>query len=469
MTGTYGTLWEDDLLGYSGIAETFTNLIQSIDDTKVISIEAGFGQGKTFLRENWAKHLRQLGEVVIEIDAQQSDHSGEPVITFLGALLAQMPRATKAKGQVVKEQGLKLAKAAGRVAVQVVARNAMEEVVDLAAGWVGGKAEGVRALEESVSELGEGMTKYGEQLIRTQLAAEHAREKELPQQIATIRDALTQGAKTKRVVVLIDELDRCHPDYAIAFLEAMKLVFNAEGFVFCLFVNADYLESLAHHRFGTKDAGERYLEKFVDIRLKLEPSKEEVKAATRALAMQLPLAIPFGEGPAFSVEHAATLAGEIAVINDLSFRQIKRVIGKVDLTLRCYRERPIDCSLLVVLAFEEVAFRPVKGDDDAIDLDEWRKGYLARACLSPRAVVSFASPRGLILHPITKDPRAREILFVESNCPDFQNTHLHNLLAPPKVGTSQKEVCSWIINSLGPRYIPEHQAMLNAVHRLMVQ
>ncbi|WP_444462701.1 KAP family P-loop NTPase fold protein [Rhodobacter capsulatus] len=106
-----------------------------------------------------------------------------------------------------------------------------------------------------------------------------------------------QGAKTKRVVVLIDELDRCHPDYTIAFLEAMKLVFNAEGFVFCLFVNADYLESLAHHRFGTKDAGERYLEKFVDIRLKLEPSKQDVKTATRALAMQLPLAIPFGMGP----------------------------------------------------------------------------------------------------------------------------------------------------------------------------
>ncbi|WP_444462702.1 hypothetical protein [Rhodobacter capsulatus] len=163
MTEADGTLWKDDLLGYSGIAETFTHLIQSIEyredsleKGKVISIEAGFGQGKTFLRENWAKHLRAQGEVVIEIDAQQSDHSGEPVITFLGALLAQMPRATKAKGQVVKEQGLKLAKAAGRVAVQVVARNAMEEVVDLAAGWVGSKAEGVKALEESVSELGEG-------------------------------------------------------------------------------------------------------------------------------------------------------------------------------------------------------------------------------------------------------------------------------------------------------------------------
>ena len=80
MTETDGTLWKDDLLGYAGIAETFTHLVQSIeyredslDKGKVISIEAGFGQGKTFLRENWAEQMRRMGEVVIEIDAQQSE------------------------------------------------------------------------------------------------------------------------------------------------------------------------------------------------------------------------------------------------------------------------------------------------------------------------------------------------------------------------------------------------------------
>ena len=67
--------WADDLLGYEKLGETFTRLIQTVDDSKVISIEAGFGHGKTFFREAWAKHLRQAGEVVIEVDAQRSDHS----------------------------------------------------------------------------------------------------------------------------------------------------------------------------------------------------------------------------------------------------------------------------------------------------------------------------------------------------------------------------------------------------------
>ncbi len=83
--------WGGDLLGFRDVGATFTKLVQSVGadepGSKVISIEAGFGRGKTFFRENWAKELRTAGEVVVEIDARQSDHSGDPVVTFIGALV----------------------------------------------------------------------------------------------------------------------------------------------------------------------------------------------------------------------------------------------------------------------------------------------------------------------------------------------------------------------------------------------
>ncbi|ETD86889.1 KAP family P-loop NTPase fold protein [Rhodobacter capsulatus] len=464
MTDTDGTLWKDDLLGYSGIAETFTHLIQSIDDTKVISIEAGFGQGKTFLRENWAKHLRQLGEVVIEIDAQQSDHSGEPVITFLGALLAAMPEQERTKLAEIGAKGVKLAGAVTRAVTRAILKNGAEELIETVSDLASSKVDGADLLKETISDLEEGMSRYAQQLIASQLAAETARTKELPEQIEALRNALTAGRDHKRVVVLIDELDRCHPDYAIAFLEAMKLVFNRAGFVFCLFVNADYLESLAQHRFGTKDAGERYLEKFVDIRLKLEPSKEDVKAATRALAMQLPLAIPFGEGPTFSVEHAATLAGEIAASSDLSFRQIKRVLGKVDLALRCYRERPIDCSLLILLAFEELVslseyWRPEWRND-------WRSDRLKRSRLTPEEAKKLIAGTETDSIAQVNAAMKRCHQFLTTYCTDFDDLPADRL----ELLTSKDATAPGlrVLAGLGPRYIPEHQAMLNAVHRLMV-
>ncbi len=105
------TPWNGDLLSFSEYGRSFTNLVQSIDTTKVISIEGGFGQGKTFFRQCWAKELRAAGEVVIEIDAQQSDHSGDPVITFIGALVAAAPPKDKSR---VEALGRKVLGVGGR-------------------------------------------------------------------------------------------------------------------------------------------------------------------------------------------------------------------------------------------------------------------------------------------------------------------------------------------------------------------
>jgi tRNA A37 threonylcarbamoyladenosine biosynthesis protein TsaE len=60
--------WEGDLLEYESIGHAFTNLIKSIDTAKVISIEAGFGRGKTFFRKAWSEQLRQAGETVGHLD-----------------------------------------------------------------------------------------------------------------------------------------------------------------------------------------------------------------------------------------------------------------------------------------------------------------------------------------------------------------------------------------------------------------
>ncbi|NOR61228.1 MAG: hypothetical protein GQ535_01890 [Rhodobacteraceae bacterium] len=119
------------------------------------------------------------------------------------------------------------------------------------------KLDDFEALDGIINDLGEGMSKAAGQLIAAQMAAEKVRKTELPQQLEALHEALIEGHDTSRVIIVIDELDRCHPDYAIAVLEAMKLVFNQSGFVFCLMVNADYLENLAQHRFGVSTNDEK--------------------------------------------------------------------------------------------------------------------------------------------------------------------------------------------------------------------
>lgn len=447
--------WENDLLDYKSVGQTFGNLIASIDEAKVISIEAGFGRGKTFFRKAWAEDLRQRGEVVIEIDAQQSDHSGDPVISFIGALIGALPDKAKDRRQEVYEKGKKIAGLTARTVLRVATRHAAEEIIETMTERTADKIDGLDALEDVVREIGNDMSKLAGDLIAGQMAAEQVRKKELPEQLHALHDALTAEVQTKRVVIIIDELDRCHPEYAIALLEAMKLVFDHPGFVFCLMINAEYLEKLAAHRFGTFTEGEKYLDKFVDLRLKLPTTEKALRAATRYLAEQLPLEIPFGETAEFSLEKCAEVASDLAVSCEFSMRQIKRVLLRVELAFRCYRNIPLDGPLVIFLAFKEASGR---------DFDP--KVSLPRAALTPEVGKEFNTP--LDHRSIDAEQRRhhKAMEFIQKNCPELRDLPEDRYKSPP-LDPGQRYV-DWvpICSHLAEHYIPGHQAVLDAVREL---
>ena len=451
--------WHGDLLNYHKTGETFTNLIQTLDETKVISIEAGFGRGKTFFRTEWAKQLRGAGEVVIEIDAQQSDHSGDPMITFLAALVEALPRDETGKAAQVYEKVKKFGKIGGYAAARMVFRSSVDEAIDAVTDKTIDELGDFDALDGVVNDLGEGMSKAAGQMIATQMAAERVRKKELPEQLTALHAALTEGAETERVVVIVDELDRCHPAYAIAVLEAMKLVFAQSGFVFCLMVNAEYLEKLAQHQFGVSTDDEKYLDKFVDIRLRLQPSDESIKSAVRSLALDLPLAIPFGDDNSFSVEATADLAGKLAVKTKLSMRKVKRILLQVELALRCYSNQPIDAPLLVFLAFESALPKRLNSN------------YLLRSQLRPDFGVEQIRKR---------EEAIKEQMFVSGLQPFKGMQELKNF-APELIGLpieryqipaamqNEQVYQDWklVYRFLAPHYIPTHQDMLGSVAEIL--
>lgn len=445
-------IWEQDELGYQSIGEAFTNLVKTIDDAKVLSIEAGFGRGKTFFRKAWAEHLRENGEIVIEVDVQQSDHSGDPVVTLLGALVASLPEKEDGRSKQAFESAKKIAALGTKTITKVLLKSAADEVIEAITDGVKDQTEDFDMLSGVIDNFGKGMSKAAGQAIAAQMSAENVRTKELPEQLETLLTALTSEADTERVIIIIDELDRCHPDYAIAVLESMKLVFNMTGFVFCLMINADYLEKLAQHRFGTSTNDEKYLDKFVDIRLKLEPHPENFKNAIKNLALEIPLAIPFGEDENFSPEHAADLAAVIAEKYNFSMRKTKRILLKVELALRCYADRPLDASLLVFLAFQ-----------NEID-NEISQDLLPRTYLTPeqgiRAIDKEENDRN---KRSDRDIRGELDLIAREKVPDLLNLPADRYILP-----DDRNYYDWakVFKFLAPHYIPSHQNVLNAVAQL---
>lgn len=83
-----------------------------------------------------------------------------------------------------------------------------------------------------------------------------------------------------KLIVLVDELDRCRPDYALGVLERMKHLFNVKGVVVAIAVNPDALQHSIARLYGTDvDAGKRFLSRAIDYRTWLpERGKENTEA-----------------------------------------------------------------------------------------------------------------------------------------------------------------------------------------------
>ena len=66
------------------------------------------------------------------------------------------------------------------------------------------------------------------------------------------------------IYILIDELDRCRPNYAIELLERIKHLFDVKGLVFIIATDSKQLSHSINAVYGSKFKSEQYLKRFFD-------------------------------------------------------------------------------------------------------------------------------------------------------------------------------------------------------------
>ena len=87
----------------------------------------------------------------------------------------------------------------------------------------------------------------------------------------TIKDLMLKfinkaiGTKNKRLVIFIDELDRCKPTFAVSLLERVKHFFTDDRLTFVFSINQDQLQHTIRGFYGSGMNGSKYLEKLFDI------------------------------------------------------------------------------------------------------------------------------------------------------------------------------------------------------------
>jgi len=136
-----------------------------------------------------------------------------------------------------------------------------------------------------------------------------------------------------RVVVLIDDLDRCFPDQAIRLLESIKLVLAQQGFIFVLGVARKVIEGYLQHRYasdyGIADfKGELYLDKIVQLPFHIPPSTDRMDGFCREILAGQPKELVAELQPVLPTVADALGGNPRAVIRFINNILIDHAIGR---------------------------------------------------------------------------------------------------------------------------------------------
>jgi len=309
----------NDPFNRKGTGKSLSDLVERIEDPLVIALDGGWGSGKTWFLKRWvgAHKLENGGRATtVYFDAFAHDFMDDPLIALTGVIGKRLPEQAESGWGKLKIAAAKLARPVARIGL-AVATGGITEI----AGPV------VDAATEATSKE-----------IEAAAEAFWAREDGKRAAMQQLRDALVgltmtgfkEGGDPVPLVVVVDELDRCRPDYALALLEVIKHFFSVPNVHFVLGVSVDALGHSVRARYGAGIDAERYLRKFISISVRL-PEKMNDHHTT-------PLAVDYFERTAEvmgidpkAIEVFSRHLGLVARSHTLTMRDMNQLLSRLAL------------------------------------------------------------------------------------------------------------------------------------------
>lgn len=89
-----------------------------------------------------------------------------------------------------------------------------------------------------------------------------------------LKEYIKELGENKKLLIIIDELDRCRPDYAIEFLESINHIFSVKDLIFLFAIDNKSLKSAFSVVYGNELNFDGYIKKFIDVIFKLDANLE---------------------------------------------------------------------------------------------------------------------------------------------------------------------------------------------------
>ena len=255
-----------DLLERNKSVWQFARFCDAQEGKCSIAIDAKWGQGKTF----FVRHVQMLLEAFNEFSDSVSEEERATIKRAFSGYIGNGENVVELQPQVcvyydawandnVNDPILSLVYEIIKGAVQHYSfkksADCMKAAATISDFFTGRNAADILALSRDRDLLPE---------LKSQ--------KEIHETVAEFLESLLyeQG---NRLVVFIDELDRCKPSFAVQLLERIKHYFGNDRITFVFSVNTDELQHVIKSYYGEGFDSCRYLDRFFDYRIALPPAR----------------------------------------------------------------------------------------------------------------------------------------------------------------------------------------------------
>ena len=237
------------------------------------AIDGEWGSGKTWILQELEKQLLEDSEhkyLIFHYNVWENDFYEEPLVAILSVMIECLK---KHKTNVKEKDSAKKIVTSSITALTKVAGTIIENK------WKINPNDIVEAVKDSGKAIGN--IKLTKSDFNNMLPLENA--------LKQIKDVITKLSKELHILLIVDELDRCLPEYAIKVLERLHHICNEMSVIQILAINKKNLAESICKVFGKtfsekeninawqKLFADKYLQKFVDVVIPLPNGKLENK------------------------------------------------------------------------------------------------------------------------------------------------------------------------------------------------
>lgn len=229
-------------LGRERYANVLTSIMEAYKDGFVLAVNGKWGTGKTTFMKMWEQSLKDKGYKTIFFNAWENDFVSEPMVAILGELNGVFHSAID---QGFMEKAIK------------VSSSVFPSLLKAAAPFVG---------LSPVADVVEKLSEASFQAVKDEIKKYKQNKESLDDLKKELAAFVKKECEMKPLIFIVDELDRCRPDYAVEVLEKIKHLFSVEGIVFVLSVDKEQLGNAIKGYYGSEgiDSPE-YLRRFIDL------------------------------------------------------------------------------------------------------------------------------------------------------------------------------------------------------------